>query len=665
MIQGGNNKNGQLEIVENDSILQSLSEGVCVIDVNRKITFANRSAAEMLGYESAELLGKNYDIIFFQRDKTLAPDELAICPIQFALTEGTISHINAETFFRADKAGFSVEYVCSPVFENSEVTSAVVTFQDITERRDIEAVTAAARDAALEAARVKSAFLANMSHEIRTPLSGIVGTANLLLNTNLTAEQRKYLQMMRKSIDSLMETVNDILDFSKIEAGKFTLETIDFDLRELVEESVNLFKNSADKKNLTLNFAFEINFSENFRGDANRLRQVLNNLLSNAVKFTESGEIRVKISHLSQEDSQSVVLFEVFDTGIGIDETQKTRLFQPFIQADASMTRRFGGTGLGLAISREIVEMMGGEIGVDGEIGKGSRFWFTVSLFQISNFKFQIDESGKVIGEEKNEQPDTGNLKFETLKILVAEDDEVNREITAKLLEQIGYVAEFAANGAEAVEKARQTNFDLILMDCQMPETDGFAAAQMIRQDEKTPRPKIIALTAFSAETEREQCFHAGMDDYLCKPVSIEDLTETLQKHFPHEKVLPNLDLQTNFVQHSLAEIIAPEILKNFLEIESRGEKNFASEILKIYCENAEQQIFLLQSDLQNRDTDSIARRAHSLKGSSANTGLKILTAMFEDLENSVSSENWQGITNLMPEIAEKFELVKQKVFGN
>lgn len=665
MTEGRNAKIGQIEIIDNDLILQSLSEGVCVIDASRKLAFANHSAAKLLDFQNDDLIGKNYDIVFFRHDKSLSEDELAICPIQFALTEGAASHINTETFFRSDGSTFLVEYVCSPIFEENEIAGAVVTFQDITERRDIEAALSEVRELALESARTKAAFLANMSHEIRTPLSGVVGTANLLLDTDLTAEQRKYLQMLRKSVDSLMETVNDILDFSKIEAGKLALETIEFNLRELLEETANLFKISANRKNLSLNFTVENGVSEIFRGDANRLRQVLNNLLSNAVKFTETGEIRLKISNSEETKSHTVLLFEVFDTGIGIDEEQKGRLFQPFTQADISTTRRFGGTGLGLAICREIVEMMQGEIGLESEIGKGSRFWFTVLLVQspkskVQSLKTQIDT--ETFGRNDKKGLRTRNLELGTLKILIVEDDEVNREITSKLLEQIGYNSEFAENGAEAVKKTGEKDFDLILMDCQMPEMDGFAAAQMIRRREKSPHSKIIALTAFSAEAEREKCLRSGMNDYLCKPVTKKDLVEILQKHFSAEKVSPNLDLEENFVQHSLSEIIIPEILNSFLAIESRGEKNFVSEILQIYCENAEKQISALKTDIQNRDAESIGRRAHSLKGSSANVGLEKLTALFEDLQLQANTENWERIENLITEIIEKIEFIKKRI---
>lgn len=646
---------GQINQIDNDLILRALSEGVCVIGADRKIAFANLSAALLLGHASpSQIIKQPYDLVFFHRDKTLDENELAICPIQFALADGAVSQINEEVFLRADGSELLVEYRCTPVSEGDEIAGAVVTFQDITERRELALVIAAARESALEAARAKAAFLANMSHEIRTPLSGIVGTANLLLDTNLSDEQRKYLQTLQSSVELLMETVNDILDFSKIEAGRLELEMIDFRLDELVEETIKLFKTSADKRKLGLNYTVADDVPKAFTGDANRLRQVLNNLLSNAIKFTETGEIRLEISKAREKDAAEVLLFEIFDTGIGINETQLERLFQPFTQADASTTRRFGGTGLGLAICREIVEMMGGEIGGESETGKGSRFWFTVPLVPGSGF--QVPSSSKQNG--------TSNIRHGTLKILIAEDDAVNREITSKMLEHIGYQTDLAENGAEAVRKANEKDFDLILMDCRMPEIDGFAAAEMIRAGEKAHRPKIIALTAFSARTEREKCFAAGMDDYLQKPITKNDLEKILYQHFPKENYALNLDLDENFGQHSLAEIITPEILQNLLAIESRGEKNFVYEILQIYCENAENQIAELRSDLHRRDAKSIARRAHSLKGSSANVGLEKLTDAFEELQTSAVLGDWERVVALTAEIIEKFEDIKQKVFG-
>lgn len=639
----------QERINRNDLILQSLSEGVCIIDAARKIVFANDSAAKLFDCEISKLLEKNYDIVFFGQDKTLSEEDLAVCPIQFSLTDGATSHIKTESFRRSDESSFWVEYICAPIFEDGEIIGAVVTFQDITERRDIESAINEARESALEAVRTKTAFLANMSHEIRTPLSGIVGTANLLADTELSEEQRNYVEMLKKSVDLLMETVNDILDFSKIEAGKLRLEMVEFNLPETVREIVDLFKPSANKKGLNLEYEIENGIAENFRGDANRLRQILSNLIGNAVKFTENGEISLKISKENNSEVPAKMRFEVSDTGIGIGEMQKQRLFQPFMQADISTTRRFGGTGLGLAICREIVEMMQGEIGVESEIGKGSKFWFVVPL--VPSFKFQVPS-------------EDSESKLETLKILVVEDNEISREIICKLLEQIGFQAETAKNGAEAINLLTEKTFDLILMDCQMPEIDGYAATETIRRNENSQNPpKIIALTANIEEIERERCLQSGMNDFLNKPLTKEGLVKIIKKHFPNQKALSNLDLRENLIQDSLSKIIDQKTLDNFFTIESRGEKNFLSEILTLYCENTEKRLAEFDEILQNRDLESVKKLAHGLKGSSANAGISSLVRLFEDLEKQCDFENWEQISHLITEIKQNFATIKKTIF--
>jgi PAS domain S-box-containing protein len=642
-------------VKRNDLILQSLSEGVCIINVARKIVFANNSAAKLLDCEFSALLEKNYDIVFFGQDKTLSEEDLAVCPIQFSLIEGATSHIKTESFRRSDGGSFWVEYICAPVIEDGEIIGAVITFQDITERRDIEAAINEARELAIESVRTKAAFLANMSHEIRTPLSGIVGTANLLANTELNEEQRTFVEMLKKSVDLLMETVNDILDFSKIEAGKLRLEMVEFNLAEIVRETVNLFKSSANKKGLTLKYEIENDVAENFRGDANRLRQVLNNLIGNAVKFTEKGEVNLKVFKVDDSETPVNIRFEVSDTGIGIGEVQKQKLFQPFTQADVSTTRRFGGTGLGLAICREIIELMQGAIGVESESGKGSLFWFVVPL--VSGFKYQASSN-----DSKNE-PEIQQLKSETLRILVVEDNEISREIILKLLEQIGFRATTAKNGAEALDSFAENRFDLILMDCQMPELDGYEVTEMIRRRQTIQNsPKIIALTANAEEFEREKCLQAGMDDFLCKPLTNETLAAVIKKYFPSQKALSNLDLRENLFQDSLSKIIDRKTLENFLTIESRGEKNFLSEILSLYCENTEKRLLELTEALQKRDLESVKKISHGLKGSSANTGISRLVKLFEDLEKQYDFSDWEQISYLITKINENFATINKSI---
>lgn len=616
-----------------DLILQSLSDGVCVVDSERRIAFANHSAAALLAYEAGSLAGMPYDIAFFGRDKTLSIDEITTCPIQFALTDAAATHVNSETFLRADGKPLLVEYLCSPIVEDELPTAALVTFQDISERLDIELAVSEARDAALGAARARAAFLANMSHEIRTPLSGIVGTANLLAETELDHDQRSYLETLQKSIGQLMETVNDILDYSKIEAGKFSLNSVEFSLRGLVKDVFELFRVAAARKNLRLRSEVAESIPDRLRGDAVRLRQILTNFLSNAVKFTSRGSIRLAVRSMDSAASSVILRFEVADTGIGIRPDERERLFRPFEQADLSTARRFGGTGLGLAICREITEMMGGEIGFESEPDQGSVFWFTVRLDAVAR--------PEAATTRDSDSRDHGFESFEgSLRVLVVDDDEVNREITAKLLEFLGHRAELAVNGADAVGKCAAGQYDLVLMDLQMPGMDGFEAATEIVASTGADM-KIVALTAFSADSEEAKCLAAGMRGCLRKPVTKDDLRELIGRIFGAPRTDGNLDLKGDLGQHSFSDRIAPETLRSFLAIEARGEGDFIREIITIFCDSAEEQLGILHGGLAARDSDLSLKCAHRLKGSSANVGLVLLTEQFSKLETAIELSRW------------------------
>lgn len=642
---------------QTDLILQSIAEGICVIGLGGEITFTNRAAKRLLGFSAAEILGQNYEEILFNRHEK----EQIFCPIRFALTDGEISHVNTETFFRADKSSLLVEYICVPLVENNEIIGAVLTFEDITERRDIEIALAEARDTALRNARIKAAFLANMSHEIRTPLHGIIGTANLLLETKLDVKQKKYVEMLETSADLLLDIINDILDFSKIEAGKFNLETVEFDLRRTVAEIADVFRVLAQKKKLRLSFELDEKIPLMILGDSNQLRQVLNNLFSNAVKFTQKGEIRAKIIVQNEDNKKLRLLFEVLDTGIGIDESCLEQIFHPFMQADASTTRRFGGTGLGLTICREIIEKMNGEIGVESKIGKGSRFWFTAEFFKkeknVTNENIVTDE----IAPEIRKTVKLKNLK--NANILIVEDNEINREVASAMLKNIGIEAKTAKNGIEALACCLEKKIDLVLMDCQMPEMDGFAAAKAIRQSKKIKeQPSIIALTASSNLEEREKSFAAGMDDFLTKPLEKTKLIETLNKYCFTENNLQNLDLPDKFSQHSLANIIAPETLKNFLEIESNGEENFVFEMLALYCDNAAKGIAEIKDAFEAGNDSLICRKAHQLKGSSASVGALKLSEYFENLESNIRQKKRTESEELLKKITEEIDLLKKVI---
>ena len=646
-----NNKNTQKEVnlkeiqleIERDSflqILQQLPVAVIICEApSGKLIFTNNKVNEVLGppASSSGALSEYGEWRGFHSDgSSYKPMEW---PLARSIKSGAVVTNEQVFILRDDNTPVTLLLNSAPI-KNAEgkIVAGVLICEDFTEKKRAE-VAIASEQAALESSRLKSEFLAIMSHELRTPLNGIIGLCQILAKENLTQKQSEFVKNITKSSVILKSLVNDILDLSRIEAGKVTLQKLEFNLPDLVQEVKSIIAPSLSDRKLTFSVLIDSNALGNLKGDSNRVRQILLNLVSNAVKFTLQGGIKLEILFLeATSPNLAKFKFSIQDTGIGISEEGRSNLFEKFYRVETEVTKNCEGTGLGLAICKKQIDLLGGEIGFESELGKGSCFWFTLS--------FEVGSKPNLSKEPAPIQPRHHPKK--AYRILVAEDNVINQTIFVELLEQAGYQVQVTNNGKEALKALNSMPFDAILMDCQMPEMDGLEATQVIRKHE-TPSIRnlpIIAVTAKASMIDREMCFRAGMNEYIDKPLNHELLLDIIERVIVHkeQEIERHIDL---------------ERLEKVRGFQQEGKPDILKTIVNLFLDTVPERITQIRAASQNNDLPSIEKLAHSLRGSAGAVGAVLMTDICLQLENLKSLDTLDVRRSFIQSLDEEFTCVK------
>jgi two-component system, sensor histidine kinase len=546
----------------------------------------------------------------------------------------------------------------------SEVEQYQKTLEEKVEERTVELL--AAKEVAEAASHAKSEFLANMSHEIRTPMNGVLGVTDLLLQDKLSEKHKQLVQTIHASGKTLLYIINDILDFSKIEAGRLELENINFNLRDMADSIHDLFSYKASEKGLTLTSQVQEDIPKIVYGDPARLRQIIINLIGNSLKFTDHGSVHLNAELVEHKNGRCLLRFEIRDTGIGLTQEQMQGVFDTFSQADSSTTRKYGGTGLGLTISRQLVELMDGEIEVESELGRGACFSFTV-LLQVP-----VDQETALSEYDQKQQESDPDICHYDCTVLLAEDNHTNQIVAEGMLNLLGCKVDLAVNGRQAVDAVKENKYDLILMDCQMPELDGYSATGEIREFEQLiegSHTPIIALTAHAMSGDRERCLTAGMDDYLSKPLHQSQLQLILKNWVPkskqHPGPVPVVEEAIEYDDSKTAEMrFNPNALQMYLDIKERRGAHILGTIIESYLNGAPLLLQSMEDALHDRDIKALWQAAHTMKSNNAMVGALRMTEICHELERKGKEGSIDNGEQLLEELKREFRYIEIQLQG-
>ncbi|TAF67372.1 MAG: response regulator [Cytophagales bacterium] len=606
------------------AIFESTSHAIWSVNRKRELVSFNRIYAESLQkrYHLSPLLHSPMPDLQTELDKD---GKLQLWNQKYeAAFAGIPQYFEIEYTTRKGKPYWEEVYL-NPIRLNNRIEEVSAMAHDITAKKNAEAEV-------LKSLQVKQNFLANMSHEIRTPMNGIIGMIDLMKTTQLDQEQTEYIYTLKKSSETLMSILNDILDLSKIEAGRMEIQPKPMELKGMIEKNQALFAPQANAKNNTIEYYIEETIPPHIIADETRLLQILSNLTSNAIKFTQNGEIKIKVhpiepSNIPADANKETIWLkiEVQDTGIGIKPEDQEVLFSNFTQLDNALNKSHSGTGLGLAISKELCQLMNGDIGINSQLGKGSTFWFTFACLPSY-------QTSTIENNEKDEIPQHLYSTDQSPFILVVDDNNINRKVAHNILTKIGCQVDTAASGKEAIEKISQQNYQLILMDIQMPEMDGIETTQAIKALDKQT-PPIIAMTAYSMEEDRQKFIAQGLDDYIAKPVRAENLVKKLQEYIPNAKTQP----------------IAQEIIQQLSQYGN------VEEFYQEFEEETKNLLQEAQQAIENQNWQIVLQNCHTLKGTAGTLGIKEIAEQSKQIELLLRENQTQSIPEKFKDLQQSF----------